>query len=303
MKLLPRLVYGCGRLTGGATKRDALALLDRVFDAGVHALDVAPTYGIGTAEEVVGVAVNRRQHGPRIEIIAKVGIAPPSHPWLKTALRGVKRALAQTPPRDLSTWQPIKPARSFGTGDYSAAAMTASVKRTTARLPYIDKLLLHGCGPDECTADVAGTIERLAAEHSAQPGYAIGSWFDASLDALYPKNFFAEAAINPDVIVGATGSSERSNALFHSLMPTAAYLAATNAEFSAGLDRASSVFQQVDPATARIAAFYALAAVREPTARLVFAANDATRLAKLLDAFHQIDTLDLSPTIAGHFGA
>ncbi|MDP3908596.1 aldo/keto reductase [Novosphingobium sp.] len=302
MKLLPRLVYGCGRLTGGASKRDALALLDRIFDAGVLALDVAPTYGIGTAEEVVGEAVGRRKQGARIEIIAKVGIAPPRYPWLKTALRRAKRTFAPTSPRDLTAWRPIEPAGRFGTGDYSAEAMTASVNRSAARLPHIDKLLLHGCGPDECTVEVCDSLEKLAAEHSAQPGYAIGSRFDAALDARYPKHFFAETAINPDIFVETAISSDRKDVLFHSLMPTAAYLTAHNSEFAAALDRAAEVFEQIDIATARISAFYALAAVREPEARLVFAANDPVRLANLLKTFHQIDTLNLSPTIVERFG-
>ena len=52
--LTQRLVLGCGHLTGGASTAESRRLLEHAKDGGIGHFDPAPSYGIGTAEDVVG---------------------------------------------------------------------------------------------------------------------------------------------------------------------------------------------------------------------------------------------------------
>jgi hypothetical protein len=301
--LIPRLVFGCARLTGGATQRQALRLLDLVFDVGVRAVDVAPPYGIGTAEAVVGEALRRHPAGGAIEIIAKVGLPRPRFAQLKAGLRAAKRLLMPARPRSAEGWQPLEPAVRFGEGDFEPAAMQASVELSRRRLGRFDRLLLHACGPAELTPEVMAAMEALAAENGAQPGYALGSRFDPGLDARYPSHYFAETAIDPASLTAPANPRERPDLLFHSLAVTANGLAATDPDFARALDAAAALLADTDASTARIAAAYALAAQWEPTARFVFASTDSGRLARLLAAFTAIDRNRLAPPMTQAFAA
>jgi aryl-alcohol dehydrogenase-like predicted oxidoreductase len=73
--LMNRIVFGCGRLTGGASEREALALVHQCLDAGLRIFDTAPSYGMGTAEGVVGKALKGRED---CVIVTKLGSAPQS---------------------------------------------------------------------------------------------------------------------------------------------------------------------------------------------------------------------------------
>ncbi len=299
--ILPRLVFGCGRLTGGASRREALGQLRTVFDAGVRAVDVAPSYGIGTAETIVGEAVRRHPAGASIEIITKVGLPPPRWRWIKTALRAGKRALRAPRPRALADWTPVEPTMRFDEGDFRPESIERSVEISRRRLGRFDRLLLHACGPGELSPEVREALAALTWHHGAQPGYAIGSRHDPVFDQQYPSDYFAECAIDPSVLGGGKNSSARKDTLFHSVVPAANYLCRSNPAFAAALDRAAALLSDCDPATARIAAIYVLAASREPDARFVFASADSGRLSRLLAAFGQIDDQGLAVRIGAEF--
>ena len=287
MTFLSRLVFGCGRLTGGASRVEGMDLLARVFDAGVLAVDVAPSYGMGTAEAVVGEAVSR-WHGPRIEIVAKSGIEPPRFAYARTLLRAAKRIVRSPEPRDLAAWQPVEPQARFGQGQFSPQAMAASVARSRELLPHIDRLLLHGCGPDECTPDVQAALDALARPLDAQPGYAIAARFDEACDARYPPHYFAETAIDPALLAARRTLTVGKTPLFHSLVPTATWLEGRDPQFRSDLAARSARLGRHDPATARVAAIFALAAERVVDARFVFSSTDAVRLGRLLAALTDI---------------
>lgn len=299
--LIGRLVYGCGRLTGGASLRGSLRLLEMVFDAGIRAVDVAPSYGMGTAETVVGKAVRQHPSGAEVRIITKVGIPAPRWRTLKTMMRATKRLMFPPGPRDFGQWHPVEPADSFRQGNFEEAPMAASVTRSLSQLGRFDALLLHACGPGELTAQVRNSIETLSSAHGAQPGYAIASRYDGATDQGFPSFYFAECAIDPAFFERRHASPARRDILFHSLVPTANYLSSIRPEFENSLVRASSLLPQSDPATARMAATYALAAEREPGARFVFSSTQTSRLASLLQAFRQIDEGKLGPEIAALF--
>ncbi len=299
--VISRLIFGTARLTGGASKAASIRMLDMVLDAGVRAIDCAPPYGMGTAEQVVGKALQRRMDGNMIEIIAKVGLPRPSHAYPKTWLRAIKRLVKKPMPANLSGWAPVEAAKAFGVSDFSDEALGASVARTIKNLGRFDRLLLHECGPDEYTPDVAKSLAAIAGQWGAQPGYAWGAKFDPTLNACFPADYMAECAIDPGILAGTSAPPLRPGILFHSVVPTMGYLMANDPAFSKVLEKAAEFLLAFDKPTARIAVTYALAAERAPTARFVFASNDPVRLHALLAAFQTIDRENLRSKIAALF--
>ena len=69
------LAFGCHNLTGGSSTRKSIRLVHCALDHGISRFDVAPSYGLGTAESVLGAAI--RKGARQIEITTKFGIEPP----------------------------------------------------------------------------------------------------------------------------------------------------------------------------------------------------------------------------------
>jgi hypothetical protein len=67
-----RIGLGCDRLVGGVSARSSRAIIEAALEAGITHFDVAPSYGLGLAEDVVGDVL----HGnPGVTIATKFGIA------------------------------------------------------------------------------------------------------------------------------------------------------------------------------------------------------------------------------------
>lgn len=78
---------GCAYLTAGSLTKYDERLINAVIDEGALHFDVAPQYGLGTAEKVLGRAVGKRRR--EVSITTKVGIIRPYiAPW-KLTLRGL----------------------------------------------------------------------------------------------------------------------------------------------------------------------------------------------------------------------
>ena len=71
---IPVVGFGCGALTG-TSRKEALQLLEKAFDAGVRHFDVARSYGYGEAERILGTFVKSRR--AEVTITTKFGIQPP----------------------------------------------------------------------------------------------------------------------------------------------------------------------------------------------------------------------------------
>ncbi len=296
--LMPRLVYGCARLDGGALAARSARVLRQALDAGVGAVDVGPSYGLGLAETVVG-KVLRDPACAHVEVFAKLGSRrDPLGRW-RSAPRALKRHLRWPAPTPRHDFAPMAPVDAFGWGDFTPDAMRASHAIALARLGRIDRLLLHECGPTECGAEQAAVLADLAKRTSARPGTATTPAWDAATQARYPAGWATECAIHPDILTGAMEAP--ADAVFHSITPTVGGLARRDTAFAVALERAAALVPATDAATARIAAGLALAAVRAPEARLVFASTHPARLGALLDALVAIDRQALLPAIAACF--
>jgi hypothetical protein len=68
---IPRIGFGCGRIVGGSTLRESSALLETALQLGIRYFDAAPSYGMGTAEEVLGAVVGAV---PDAVIATKIGV-------------------------------------------------------------------------------------------------------------------------------------------------------------------------------------------------------------------------------------
>ncbi len=79
-----RIGFGCGRLVGGASFRESAKLVETALAAGITHFDVAPAYGLGLAEQVIG-KVTRDVAG--VTIVTKAGIARPPHGLAKSLVR------------------------------------------------------------------------------------------------------------------------------------------------------------------------------------------------------------------------
>src|SRR4051812_24831385 len=79
---------GCGHVTAGWSRDRDARIIHAAYEAGARHFDLAPSYGLGTAEDVLGHALKGRRD--RVTIASKVGLprAERSRPLL------VARALA-----------------------------------------------------------------------------------------------------------------------------------------------------------------------------------------------------------------
>jgi hypothetical protein len=75
METLGFLSFGCHNITGGSSLRKSIRLIHCAMDHGIARFDVAPSYGMGTAEAVLGMAIRKRSLG--VEVTTKFGIEPP----------------------------------------------------------------------------------------------------------------------------------------------------------------------------------------------------------------------------------
>src|SRR5258707_14713793 len=77
---------GLGQLWGPTTREECVATVRAAVDAGITLLDLAPRYGDGKAEEVVGAAFGGRlPTGVRVTSKCNLGNPPPAE--IETALR------------------------------------------------------------------------------------------------------------------------------------------------------------------------------------------------------------------------
>jgi hypothetical protein len=285
--LIERLIFGCGRLTGGASEREALALVDTCLAAGIRHFDTAPSYGLGTAEAVIGKALGSA--GPEVRITAKVGSSAPKHALAKTWARRAKRLFSGETPRLSGGFAPVDPQTVLSHSDFSAAAMRRSAERSAERLSRIDWLLLHEALPVHGTAQTIGLLEELGARIGAIPGYSNGAQLTASADAAFPPGWIAQAAIRPEWLTAAPTIISRQIISLHSIALTGQWRSERDPAFAAKVAAAAREIGPGSPETCAIAVFYALAAAHLPDARLIVASSHRQRLAQTLTLLAALD--------------
>lgn len=142
-----RAGFGCSGLMGALSRRESLALLSAAWDAGVRHFDVAPLYGHGEAERVLGSFLAGRRD--EATIVTKFGLEPTGNSKFLEIARAVARPLL----RKVSAHRPPVAANTI-TGNTSSASVREpfdpreaerSLMRSLRALQTdrIDVLLLH----------------------------------------------------------------------------------------------------------------------------------------------------------------
>ena len=178
------LGMGCAALGSRVSARAGLRALAQAHEAGVSWFDVAPAYGAGTAEELLGRFLSGRIRDS-VRICTKVGLLPPRHGSLTRALRSLL-------PPIVANSAPLRRAlRRTGATTNRAIALTPaiitdSVERSLKRLgtDHVDVLALHNAQlADLVRDDVQETMSRLAVSGKIRAAAVAGSG-GVALEAL-----------------------------------------------------------------------------------------------------------------------
>lgn len=169
---IPRLGFGGASLVGGPSRRHSLRLLETAFKCGIRHFDVAPYYGLGGAEDVLGEFASR--HRGEITIATKFGIARPSAgqrlvmQWARLALRAVVSRAPSFKQRLITTLTNHTPRGP----EFEAAHMLSSLDLSlkALRSEQIDVLLLHEVEAGDLSDELILALERC------EKGGKIGAW-------------------------------------------------------------------------------------------------------------------------------
>lgn len=163
-----RLGFGCASLGSRVAARAGLQALFAAHEAGVTWFDVAPAYGAGEAEKLLGEFLQGRRDD--VSVTTKVGIAPPARlgaiklayavgrPALGAAagLRRLFRKMSATRNRRL----PLS-------AELVETSIAASLKRL--RFDHVDVYALHDPEADDVRRDdVLRALERVLARGQAR---------------------------------------------------------------------------------------------------------------------------------------
>ncbi|MFV0244826.1 MAG: aldo/keto reductase [Qingshengfaniella sp.] len=162
------LGMGCASLGSRVSERDGLAALERAHAAGIHWYDVAPAYGGGEAEDILGRFLKGRRAG--LMICTKVGLMPPKSSGVKRALRGTLRPV-------VGVLGPLRAMiRKSGATANRAVELTpdllrGSLDRSLTRLgtEQVDVYALHNARAEDLARDeIRATCAALLAEGKAR---------------------------------------------------------------------------------------------------------------------------------------
>jgi len=192
-----RIGFGCASLGSRVSAKAGTRALMRAFDAGVTWFDVAPSYGDGAAETILGAALaGRRDH---VTLCTKVGILPPApslarrlaKPLLRTAL-----SLAPQLRQHVRRHRPaaVKP-------PLVASAIEPGIEASLRRLgtDHVDVLALHDAAVEEVVRDdVLRALERVVTAGKARR-ISIASSVPAVLAGIAASDIFSVAQVANNV--------------------------------------------------------------------------------------------------------
>jgi aryl-alcohol dehydrogenase-like predicted oxidoreductase len=207
------LGFGCASLGSRVSESQGLRALSYAFERGVTWYDVAPAYGDGEAEGILGKFLGSRRD--RVTICTKFGTPRPVVSPLMRLLKPAARAMAKALPR-LGDWK-ASGSRIGNKDRLHAEQIEGSVIESLRRLrtDYIDVLALDEPSPQDCANEavlrelrriiekgyvrcvaIAGTPEAIAAGARSSGLYKI---------AQLPDNPFLQTVARvKDALAGDT---------------------------------------------------------------------------------------------------
>jgi aryl-alcohol dehydrogenase-like predicted oxidoreductase len=158
--------FGCASLGSRVEAKRGIEALSRAYDAGVSWFDVAPSYGDGHAEVLLGefLAGKRSQ----VSVCTKVGILPCRVPFVLRVTRPIVRQAIELVPELRKRVARLRPAAQVVglTGSLIESSVVESLKRL--QTDYIDALALH----EPRLADVQRDDVLQALDNVVCKGYA-----------------------------------------------------------------------------------------------------------------------------------
>src|SRR5690242_7253513 len=88
------LGFGCASLGSRVSRAAGIAAIERALEAGITWFDVAPSYGDGEAEVILGEALR----GANVAILTKVGLQASATSGVKRLIRGLARPVVAMAP-------------------------------------------------------------------------------------------------------------------------------------------------------------------------------------------------------------
>jgi hypothetical protein len=190
--------FGCASLGSRIAPSAGLRSIERAFDLGVNWFDVAPAYGGGTAESILGpfVRLNRQ----RVFLCSKMGrIAPARHPLIRLAAQIARPVLARS--QQLRTSLRRSGATSNRSVPLDAGKIASSIESSLRKLQtdYLDVFALHVPVPEDLLRDdVLRCLEEILLQGKARFIGVAGS-YDAAQSAMAasPMYRILQVADNP----------------------------------------------------------------------------------------------------------
>lgn len=195
------LGFGCAPLGSRISESQGLRALACAFERGVSWYDVAPPYGDGEAESILGrFLVGRRD---RVAICTTFGMPRPAVSPMMRFLRPAARAIAKVLPQLQGGRGKVRVARNDVR--LQAEQVENSVVESLRRLrtDYVDVLALHEPSPQDCTNEtILSELQRMIEKGyvrsisiAGSPEAIIGGVRKSELYriAQLPENPFAQA--------------------------------------------------------------------------------------------------------------
>jgi aryl-alcohol dehydrogenase-like predicted oxidoreductase len=169
--------FGCGRIFGHSSVASSTKLLEAALDLGIRYFDVAPSYGMGTAEDVLGAVVGA---DPAVTVATKIGVPRPMYSARANLVRRVAKSAVSRTPAFKGVARSVY-ARSQPSGaerpryDFSEGAVRASLEESLGRLrrDAFDVFLAHEPHPADLDGPLRETFDALVREELVS-AYGVG---------------------------------------------------------------------------------------------------------------------------------
>ena len=209
---------GCGRLVGRSTLIQSARIVETALELGIRYFDVAPSYGMGTAEEVLGHVTGDSKE---VVIATKVGIPRPHYSARNNFLRTAYKSFLDYVPslknyarRSYVSIMKKTLGKTRCRHDFSDKTISNSIEESLKRLKRdsVDVLLAH----EPCNSDLTHETELLfqnLLKNKTISAFGVG--IDACEDSCYSFGSIWQAGWPGDRIANYSGKPTH---IFHGVI-------------------------------------------------------------------------------------
>ena len=170
-----RLGFGGSNLLGDKTRTQGIALLEAAYEEGIRHFDVAPAYGYGDAEALVGEFARGKRD--KIRIATKFGLEPMKPLAGTGGLVNLVRKVMRTSPWVRALVRSKAPSLiKRGQFDLKFAQMSLERSLRLLNTDFIDLYLLHECTPADCSQPLLEFLQNAVLEGKIRR-FGIGTEF------------------------------------------------------------------------------------------------------------------------------